>query len=259
MKAFLIAPGTDDWKQITGWLQQLGWMVEHVQSCRTAFKLIESDPDIDLVLIDGASGESCGLPLVRNLRGDHRLESIPIVAGSAEITSDIVSEYLTLGVEHIILLPTTAETLRSKIHQATSAGRISVLVVDDQPAIRELLSDFLTIQRYQPILASCVDEALEVLGKSRVDVVVTDILMPGKTGLDLLVHVKHVSPDIPVILVTGHSGRFTPEKIITMGADGYFQKPFHNMELVQTLRKVLRSRRRPGTVPGSAVLSGPTP
>ncbi len=251
MKAFIVARSTGNWDQITYWLQQMSWTVEQSDSCRAAFKIIESNPDIDLVMLDGVGTDGSALPLVRQLRGDHRLGSLPIIMGGAEITSEVVSECMTLGIEDIVVLPTTAETLRSKIHQATRNSRTNILVVDDEPAIRELLADFLTLERFRPVLASNVDEAVKMFEANKIDVVVTDVLMPGKTGLDLLGHVKKVSPTTPVILITGYAGNYTPEKLANLGADGYFAKPFHNMELAYTLRNVLKPRNRTNSASGA--------
>jgi DNA-binding NtrC family response regulator len=78
-------------------------------------------------------------------------------------------------------------------------------------------------------------------------VVSTDIRLPGRSGLELMVEIKGKYPGTPVILITGYAGQYSPKDAIAMGADGYFAKPFHNMDLIYTLRRVLFSpttRRR---------------
>jgi DNA-binding response OmpR family regulator len=97
------------------------------------------------------------------------------------------------------------------------------------------------------VTASTVDEAFAIIHAQPVDAIVTDIMMPGKTGLDLLIEVKHDYPHIPVIMITGHTQRYGPKDVIAMGADGYFAKPFHNLELVFTLGNVLAHRERLNT------------
>ncbi|MEW5795952.1 MAG: response regulator [Candidatus Zixiibacteriota bacterium] len=242
MKALLIARNNERWNEISRWLHKTRWTVQNVPSCRLGLKAIQADPEIDLVLIDGAGAENYGLSFVNAIKRDHRLYSIPVIVGGHDISEDLVAQYGALGVDNIILLPTSRETFEAKVLRAMQSGKPNVLVVDDDSAIRELVSDFLVLERYRPLQAESVDQALAVLEKGPVDVVITDIMMPGKTGLDLLVHVKQTYPDIPVIMITGHVGQYTPDKVIAMGADGYFAKPFHNLELVYTLRKVRRDR-----------------
>jgi two-component system C4-dicarboxylate transport response regulator DctD len=85
---------------------------------------------------------------------------------------------------------------------------------------------------------------LAIVGERRVDAVISDILMPGKSGMDLLVDLKMKYADIPVILITGHSGRFSAQDAIASGADGFLAKPFNNLDIVFSIRSALQRYRR---------------
>jgi CheY-like chemotaxis protein len=122
-------------------------------------------------------------------------------------------------------------------------GKVQVLIAEDEDFIRDLLADVLRIERFDCVTASDGQQALEILRSQRIDVVVSDIVMPNIDGIELLMTVKQEYPHIPVILITGKAS-MTPEEIVAHGADGFFRKPFHNVELVFTLRSVLRRYTR---------------
>ena len=244
MLGLVVGPQNDDWKKLLSWMKQLEWESVQVAACVLGRKELELNPSIDLVIIDADSADDCGLKLIGIMKNDPRLLRIPILVAGESIDQDLAIKYAALGVDNIMLLPTVKETFEAKLRKADLYGKPKVLVVDDEEMIRELLSDFLTLERYSPITASNVDEAMEVIRSRTIDAIVTDIMMPGKTGIDLLIEVKQSHPQIPVILITGLSQRYGPKEVIAMGADGYFAKPFHNVELAFTLRRVIGNRSR---------------
>jgi len=102
------------------------------------------------------------------------------------------------------------------------------------------------LERFRVITAGTAEDGIKILGEKHIDVVVSDIMLPGMRGTDLLALIKKDSPEIPVILITGFSGKITPQQAIAIGADGYFAKPFHNKDLAFTLRSVLQQYERNG-------------
>ena len=254
MLGLTIGPNNDLWKQLQSWLAGFGWETLQVAGCAIGRKELDQNPQVDLLVVDADSADECGLKLIGFMKNDPRLKRIPIIVAGASINQELAIKYAELGVDNILLLPTDKDTFDAKVGKADLAGKPRILIVDDEELIRELLFDFLTLERYSPILASNVDEALQILETQAVDAVVTDIMMPGKTGLDLLIEIKHNYAHIPVIMITGLSQRYSPKDIIAMGADGYFAKPFHNLELTYTLRKILSGRpRRPQPSSGMPV------
>jgi len=245
MLGLLVAQQDDHWKQLQQWMEQLGWTTSQVPTCALGRKRLEQNPDIDLVLIDADTADDFGLVFLRLVRSEPRLVRVPIIVCGTSIDHVVAMKYGELGVDNVLLLPAIKETFEAKISKAVQNGKPRVLVVDDSPIIRDLLTEFFRLERYTSVLATSVDEALQIVHTQSVDAIVTDIMMPGRTGLDLLIEVKHDFPHIPVILITGCYGRYGPEEAIAMGADGYFAKPFHNRELIFTLRKVMGPRARP--------------
>jgi len=117
-----------------------------------------------------------------------------------------------------------------------------VLIVDDDPAVRDSIHEFLTIMDYQTFKVSSAEEAMGFLRKKHVDVIITDIIMDGMDGLDLTRFIKdHYDSD--VIVITGYTGDYTYEEAINRGADDFVFKPVKFEELQLRLKRVLRERQ----------------
>jgi len=196
-----------------------------------------------LVIIDALAAEEYGLKFLRWIKGDQRLRVIPVIVAGKNITEDLVEQYLQLRVDDMLILPNSKATLEAKITKYDTIGRPTILLVDDEPAILDILSDFLRLNRYRCKTVESAEEALTALKENRFDAVVTDVMLPGKSGIELLEIIKKDNPEMPVILITGFSGQFTPRDAISLGADGFFAKPFNNIELSYKLRLILSQKR----------------
>jgi len=117
-----------------------------------------------------------------------------------------------------------------------------ILVVDDEEMIRELLSSALQQENYHCHMAANVDEAFAILGTQRIDLVISDIMMPGRSGVDLLRDLKKVDSEIAVLMITGLSDMNTALECIHLGADDYLTKPFGISRVMLTVRNLLEKR-----------------
>jgi two-component system, OmpR family, alkaline phosphatase synthesis response regulator PhoP len=118
-----------------------------------------------------------------------------------------------------------------------------VLVVDDEGAIRYSVSKTLQRIGYEVEEAASGEEALEMMGKREYDVILTDIRMPGLTGVDLLKRIKDIAPDGIVILMTGYASLGTAVESLRLGAHDYLIKPSSSQDIRQSVSKgVERSR-----------------
>ncbi|OGE23098.1 MAG: hypothetical protein A3J42_00765 [Candidatus Dadabacteria bacterium RIFCSPHIGHO2_12_FULL_53_21] len=100
-----------------------------------------------------------------------------------------------------------------------------VLVVDDEQLILKIISDILTKEGYEVVVANNCEKAAEYLRSSHFDVVLSDIKMPVKSGIDLLEEIKKKDPNIPVILMTGFASLETAVEAVQNGAFDYLIKP----------------------------------
>jgi putative two-component system response regulator len=116
----------------------------------------------------------------------------------------------------------------------------NVLVIDDEPIVRELVVDILAGEGHEVGTAATAEEALSALEDHRLGLVVSDIVMPGLSGLDLLARVRRRRPNLPVVLITGRATHGTVSAALAGGADGLVLKPFSHVELVRTVGTALR-------------------
>jgi DNA-binding NtrC family response regulator len=120
--------------------------------------------------------------------------------------------------------------------------RTKILVVDDERAILDTVEILLRGEGFDASVAQSGREALERFEEIAPDIVVTDIRMPGVTGLDLLEAVRERDPEIPVILMTAQASLQSAVKAVNQGAFYYLQKPFSNAELVALCRRAAQLR-----------------
>ena len=118
---------------------------------------------------------------------------------------------------------------------------IYTLIVDDEEPIKRLLQQFLAKNGYSCFTASNGEEALEILGKESVDVVITDIAMPKMDGIKLTKQIKK-QYEIDVIMMTGHVKDIAYREAITQGASDFIQKPLDLHEVLIRLQRVLREQ-----------------
>jgi len=117
-----------------------------------------------------------------------------------------------------------------------------ILIVDDEEMIRELLVSALLQEGYVCHPASNVDDAFTILSEQPVDLVISDIMMPGRSGVDLLRGIKKIDADIAVLMVTGLSDMNTALECIHLGADDYISKPFSINRVFLTVKNLIEKR-----------------
>ncbi len=114
-----------------------------------------------------------------------------------------------------------------------------ILIVDDNPNMSTLLSDMLEVFDYESIRAGDGAEALQMLKKQSVAMVITDMRMPNMTGLELLQKVKQDNPDLPVVLISGYSvGEIQNQTGVQ--PDGFLGKPLMMSDIERLLNSLLR-------------------
>ena len=126
-----------------------------------------------------------------------------------------------------------------------------ILVVDDEPGIREFLQIMLEREGYEVSSAENGTEAISRFKKKKYDVVIADIKMPKVSGLEVLSSVKELSPETSVILITAHASFESAVEAMNEGAYDYITKPFNVDEIKVTVSNALQNNGGSGDVGGS--------
>ncbi len=127
---------------------------------------------------------------------------------------------------------------------ATQAGTemSAILVIDDDPAVREVVREMLRGEGHEVSTADNGRQALEALAAEVFDLVVTDLIMPEQEGIETIAEIRRRDPDIPIVAMSG-GGRLGPgdylETARFLGADATLAKPFGRQELIATVEALL--------------------
>ena len=119
----------------------------------------------------------------------------------------------------------------------------TILIVDDDAAIRGILYDLFS-DRYECHTASMAEEAFQYLEVETYDAIITDIAMPGLTGVELLKRVQLRDEDTPVILISGKGKEQDSESLLGLGAFAYVTKPFSLDEIERVVERAVASREK---------------
>jgi len=116
----------------------------------------------------------------------------------------------------------------------------SVLVVEDDSNFRKLLEALLRYEGYSPVSAASGEEALDILDNRHIDLMITDVMMPGMDGYTLTEQLRSVGYDLPILMMTAKSASKDRHKGFIVGTDDYMVKPIDNAELILRVKALLR-------------------
>ena len=155
------------------------------------------------------------------------------------------------GATFIITLPATDETPANSeptpvMPISDAEGAETILLVEDEPMVKEYIGEVLRRAGYRVLLAASANQALDTLAEhhTKIDLLLTDIIMPGSDGVTLVEQVKTRSPDLEVIYMSGYTG-FASARQNSIPQDRFLQKPFSKDALLGLVRTALASRDTP--------------
>ncbi len=117
----------------------------------------------------------------------------------------------------------------------------TILIVDDDEAIRAMLYDLLS-DKYECDTASMAEEALQYIAVEKYDAILTDIAMPGLTGVELLKKIQEYDSATPVILISG-KGSEQAQALVELGAFAYVTKPFNLDEIEEVIGRAVTQKQ----------------
>jgi two-component system response regulator AtoC len=118
-------------------------------------------------------------------------------------------------------------------------GVATTLIVDDDPNIRKVLKDLLEREGLDVLTAANVDQALTLMAQHDLDLMITDLKMPGKSGMDLIALGRERKPATPIIMITAYGNIEAAVAAIKQGAYDFITKPFDENELLNAIKKAL--------------------
>ncbi|MBU4575189.1 MAG: response regulator, partial [Desulfarculus sp.] len=157
------------------------------------------------------------------------------------------------GATFTIYLPAREEKAAIMAPQAPDAGQVkggreTVMLVDDEEAILEVVRDVLEQHGYSVLTADSGEGALELFGQGpdKVDLVILDLGMPGMGGDRCLERLLMQAPEVKVIVATGYAGSDKRSEMLAAGASGFITKPYRLDSLLRTVRQIIdRPPREP--------------
>lgn len=117
-----------------------------------------------------------------------------------------------------------------------------ILIVDDEPTILDSGKMILEDEGYEVITASNGREAMNVLKKNSIEIVLTDFKMPGLNGLELIKWIKNFDPELPVLMITSYVNRSIRGVVCKAGACEFMLKPIDYTELIEKIENALEQR-----------------
>ncbi len=129
--------------------------------------------------------------------------------------------------------------------ESVSQGRTEryrVLVIDDDPGVRDYMEALVSRQGYDVFAAADGEQALAMLEETHPDLITLDVVLPGMDGLETLERLKSKSPDVPVVMLSGHGQARNIVEAMRLGASDFLRKPFEVEELELAFQKALEKR-----------------
>ena len=119
----------------------------------------------------------------------------------------------------------------------------TVLIIDDEEIIREALEALLTAEGYVVLTAETAGRGVEIIGERYVDVVLLDLMLPDRNGLEVLPEIRRMDEELPVVMITGHSERSRVTQARDSGVNEFVVKPLTARALLGRLDSVIMRPR----------------
>ena len=231
-----------------------GYEVAEARSGEDGLALAKLDPP-DLVLLDLQLPGMDGFETLQRLRHGVIRPDVPVIAVTALAMPADRDRAAQAGFDGFVEKPISVRALPSQIEEFLAVDRgssveaVAVLAVDDQPANLRLLEAVLVPKGYRIVTAASGSEALDVLRREKVDLVLLDVLMPDMDGHEVCRRIRSTAETefLPVVMITA-SGSEHRLAALESGADDFVSKPFDQSELLARVASLARIKRFQDTI-----------
>ena len=125
-------------------------------------------------------------------------------------------------------------------------AKASILIVDDEPIVREAIRDWLVDAGYDVTTAETGERALEIAAEKDFGLIILDVRLPGKTGIRVLEQMKEVKPNVKAIIITAYASPQMRTEALELGALNYLSKPIAPNELEKIVQEALANEADTG-------------
>src|SRR5947207_13634716 len=145
------------------------------------------------------------------------------------------------------MLARVLDSVQTTPSMETVPAAVHVLAVDDDPSVRQMITDYLTDNDLRVTAVGSGKEIAAVMARHTIDLLILDLKLPGEDGMQIARHLRAES-DVPIIILTGRRDEADRVMGLELGADDYLTKPFSPRELLARIRALLRRTRSRQTV-----------
>ncbi len=225
---------------LTKLFEKNGFEVIEVLSTKQAKTILEDDHEIDIIIEVLGNIADSSFKFLKFTKLNHKFKYIPYFIICNTPNQELINKCVQNGANDIIIDTSDEKMVFGKVEKAIAIGKRKVLIVDDDEMILDYLKFVIALERFKVYSASTGEKALEILKDVKIHAIISDIMMPGMSGLELLTKVKEDFDNIPVLLISGYAGR-SEQECLQAGAVGFLKKPFKNTDLVKTIRQMTKT------------------
>jgi CheY-like chemotaxis protein len=220
-------------------LRRAGFEVDTAGAGQEALELLRQAAPPNLILLNPVMPVIDGWQFLEALRQDGTLSGIPFMIVSGCDAARV--QAAALGAVGLLSRPIALEQLVATLRGFTTPVRNGILIVDDEPAVCALLQMALEDSGFTVWQASNGRTAVDLYRShcAAIGMVLLDVRMPGQDGPATLTALKQINPLLRSCFMSGHTGDYSPEDLLAMGAQHVFQKPLGIAELVRLLQRWL--------------------
>ena len=225
-------------------LGQMGAVVTEASDGSEGLNIVDAQ-DFDLIITDIEMPLMDGFTFCSKLKSHPTKNSIPVVILSSKEKEEDIELGFKVGASSYMMKSNTKKELLERVKEILDKNLLlrgrTILVVDDSPAVRNLIDKALRKAGFQVVSAENGRKALELLSRCTPDMILSDLHMPELDGLGLCknVHANKDLSQIPFIIMSSDGDRATMRRLLQYGASAYLVKPFNIDQLVVTAERFL--------------------
>ena len=211
-------------------------------SVKEGITFLQSRSDISMILCDLVMPGEDGFAMLNFVRDNLRFRDIPVVVCTGMPNKTFVERALKLGARDYITKPYEAKSFLKRVRTIIDSGLGTLLVVTDDESVSRILAGALSREGYRIMKAPSGERGLEILSGEPVDGILSELVLPDMTGLDLLSEAQDKKPGIQALIIGDPQTDVNENDIIAAGGYGMLRKPFSNTEVARKVAQLLLAR-----------------